>query len=479
MATLTIGSREVNVDDSFLSLPPDQQNATVEEIAKSLGPEFSMAKAVTDIPAEMKRTATEHIGSVKQNLFNNPQKSAIGGLLDTGKGLASAAMAIPDTLIGAPARSLLGHTLANTSHAIGGAINPEVAAKDNPQQMYEDFRPGVDQALMGLAPRAASSAGPRTVPQPTPTSPQLKKAATDVYESPQVKSIPVLPPDVANLSAGIENTLMQQGMRPTPGSAPGTFAELQRMTPPGFQPGGPGIGPVVSMSVDDIRAARRAFGETAKQQGPDFKATPDARASTVAISKIDDFLDTLAPQLKTANANYAAGSAADAADFRRIMADRRAGKTGSGSNIENTLRQEADKISNRGLKPDEVAAKDRIVLGSTARNALRKVGKLGVQDGLSLLLHGGAAGATGGLSLPIAAAGTAARKIGEVLTKREITALSDQIRSRSPLAQSLQALPAKQASKVTKSLIAALMAGSPARQPSLMMIPARAKDDER
>ncbi len=37
MTTLNINGRRVTVDDSFLSLSPDQQNATVEEIAKSLG----------------------------------------------------------------------------------------------------------------------------------------------------------------------------------------------------------------------------------------------------------------------------------------------------------------------------------------------------------------------------------------------------------------------------------------------------------
>jgi hypothetical protein len=37
MPTLNIGGRKVKVDDSFLSLTPDQQNATVEEIAASFG----------------------------------------------------------------------------------------------------------------------------------------------------------------------------------------------------------------------------------------------------------------------------------------------------------------------------------------------------------------------------------------------------------------------------------------------------------
>jgi len=38
MPTLNIEGHKVQVDDSFLQLSPDQQNATVDEIAKSLGP---------------------------------------------------------------------------------------------------------------------------------------------------------------------------------------------------------------------------------------------------------------------------------------------------------------------------------------------------------------------------------------------------------------------------------------------------------
>jgi hypothetical protein len=479
MARLNIGGRQVTVDDSFLSMPPDQQNATVEEIAKSLGPEFSANAPGTGIADEMKRSATDTASSINQNLLNNPQKSAIGGLLDTGKGLASAAMAVPDLLIGAPARSLLGRGLTAASHEAGKVINPEVAAKDDPREMYESFRPGVDQALSAMAPRSASPVGPRTIPAPTPTAPQLKQAAVDVWESPQTKSIQALPPDVANLALKIESELMQSGARPSTGSAPSTFAELKRMTPPGFGAKGPGIGPVQSVSVDDLRAIRRAFGETAKQTA-DFKPTPDARAASIAIDRIDDFLDTLSPALREANANYAAGSRAQSLDYRAIQAQHRADKTGSGSNIENTMRQEVDKIGNRGLSASEVAARNRIVEGSTARNALRKVGKLGVSDGLSLLLHGGAAAGTGGASVPIAVAGTAARKIGEVLTRREISALSEQLRTRSPLAKALQPLPPKEASKLTKSLIGALMAGSPARQQSMMsLMPSRADEDQR
>ena len=45
MATLNIDGRRVKVDDSFLSLSPEQQNATVEEIAASFAPVGAKAKS--------------------------------------------------------------------------------------------------------------------------------------------------------------------------------------------------------------------------------------------------------------------------------------------------------------------------------------------------------------------------------------------------------------------------------------------------
>lgn len=55
MATLNIGGRRVTVDDSFLSLSPEQQNATVDEIARSLGsapePAAPAARGAPEKPA--------------------------------------------------------------------------------------------------------------------------------------------------------------------------------------------------------------------------------------------------------------------------------------------------------------------------------------------------------------------------------------------------------------------------------------------
>ena len=442
-------------------LPPgfvlDEQPGLLSRIGSSIGPEISGA-------------FNENLEAVKGMYGGTAEKGVIQQTLDVGKGLLGFPGMLASPITGA-ARAIGGHAMADAVHKTGQVIAPELAAKDDPRQMYEEAKGGVDQAMMAMAPRGASPKGLRTMPAQVPTSVDLINDAKGVYQSPAIKSINIPPNDVVSLTGGLQNELLTRGFRPTKGSAPGTFAEIERMTPDPR---------VMSVGVDDLRAARRAFGETAKNRGPDFKPTTDAAAATSAIHKIDDFLDTLAPELRDANANYAAGKRADMLDYRTIKADKEAAMTGSGSNMENKLRQAVIKIGDRGLSKSEIAARDRIGEGSAGRNALRKVGKLGVSDGLSLLLHAGAATGTGGATLPIAAAGTIARKLGEILTRREIAALSKTMRSRSPLAQALAASPQfAKVPKGAKAIAAALLSQSRDAPVFAGMRPSYAEDNQR
>jgi hypothetical protein len=48
VTVLEIAGKQVEVDDSFMQLPPDQQNKTVEEIAGHLGASSSQPPAEGD-----------------------------------------------------------------------------------------------------------------------------------------------------------------------------------------------------------------------------------------------------------------------------------------------------------------------------------------------------------------------------------------------------------------------------------------------
>lgn len=390
--------------------------------------------AVTDIIPEIKNAASENMAAIKEGFApegGKAQQGTIGGLMSTGKGLLGIAGLAASPITGA-ARSLLGHPLADAEHAIGGVINPQVATQDDPAQMYSHAKEGVDTAMMALKPSGATPRGIGTMPAPSPSIADLKTSARAVWNDPAIKTAPISGVDATRLASGSQNDLLAQGFRPTTGSAPGTFAEVQRMTPPAG----------VSVTVDDLRAARRALNMTAKQRDPIGGLTPDALAAKSVIEKIDNTLDSVSPKLRDANADYAAAKTAELLDYRSMKAEHRAARSGSGSNIENTLRQEVDKIPNRGLKPAEIALRDQITEGTPVRNTLRKVGKLGFNDGLSVMYHAGMAIPTGGANLPVGVAATIARKVGEALTTKQIRDLNEMIRARTPLARSMPPLQA-------------------------------------
>lgn len=78
MATLNIAGRTVQVDDAFLKLSPEQQNATVEEISKSLG--------ISGQPSQPSSAPAQQPAGE----FKLPVRSFAGDLNDVVRGLANA-----------------------------------------------------------------------------------------------------------------------------------------------------------------------------------------------------------------------------------------------------------------------------------------------------------------------------------------------------------------------------------------------------
>lgn len=419
---------------------------------------FRLSDAVTDIPAEIGRTFTSNLNTFKEGA-NRADKGPIEGLLNTGK----AALAVPGMLaspITGAVRSLGGHTMSYLTHKAGQLINPEVAAKDDPQKMYETAAGDVDAAMLaarpvGGTPKGITAAPPKALPAPTVQ--ELKASSRAAYNSPEVAAVQINPQSTANLSAKIENDLAKRGFRA--GREKDVFDEVKGLTPPQG---------VTSVSVADLDSARKSLGIMARERDVVGQPTPKAAAASIAKEHIDDYLPNISQAdviagdpvkasaiMRDAQKDWGAAKRAQAVDLQLTRADRQAAKSGSGSNIENSMRQKIAVLLDNpkrtvGFTDAEKQAMESIVRGTPTRNVMRKAGKLGVDGGLSMAWNTAAALGTGGASLPITAASTAARKIGEMLTAAEGRKLSEMIRSRSSLAQSNKGLAAVQQALLPK-----------------------------
>lgn len=407
---------------------------------------FRLSDAVTDIPAEIGRTFTSNLNTFKEGA-NRGGMGPVEGLLNTGK----AALAVPGMLaspITGAARSLIGHPMAYFQHKAGQIINPEVAAKDDPKKMYETAAGDVETSLLAAKPGVRSALKP-----PVPTVADLKDAARASYKSPEVEAVRINPQSTANLAAQIESDLAKQGFRPKPNQGAPVFEEVRGLVPP------QGVGAV---SVADIDSARKALGVIAKERDLTGAPTANASAARAAIDHINDYLPNLkqadvlagdaakaAGILDEARSNWGAAKRAEAVDLQLTRADRQAAKSGSGSNIENSMRQKIATLLDNpkrtvGFSDAEKAAMESIVRGTPMRNVMRKAGKLGVDGGLSMAWNTAAALGTGGASLPITVGSTAARKIGEAMTSKAGRQLSEMVRSRSASSQRNQGVAAVQ-----------------------------------
>jgi hypothetical protein len=152
--------------------------------------------------------------------------------------------------------------------------------------------------------------------------------------------------------------------------------------------------------------------------------------------------------LKEARGNAAAGFRSDRVTGVEKTIARRTAAANSGRNLDNTIRQRLTSLiestkGSRGLSEAEEKAIDDIIFGRPSKNAARMISNLlGGGGGLgSTLLSGGAAaggaatmgpiGALLGLIPPIVGGG--ARTAANTMSKNEMKALDDLIRSRSPL----------------------------------------------
>jgi hypothetical protein len=176
---------------------------------------------------------------------------------------------------------------------------------------------------------------------------------------------------------------------------------------------------------------------------------PGNKSNNKAVSEIVKAIDNVttsprAGDVLTGNADAAGkiikqarelaqrSAKAEQLDYAVQSAANRAASSGSGGNVDNATRQNIRKMleRGRGFSPDERAAMQQVIDGTSGQNALRLAGKLSPQgNGLMLALQAGAAGASGGATVPLAMAGGAAKWAADRGTQNSVDELSRIIRA--------------------------------------------------
>jgi hypothetical protein len=246
MANLTIEGRSVTVDDSFLALSHDEQNATVDEISKSLGP---AAPSPTPAPAQQALAPAQQALAPAPQQASAAQPSFLGSAVST---LGHAASDIP--VIGPAAQWLTDNALAQTVGRMSGQdpgdwLKHAQAARDandqaNPIAAEAGGVAGNVAAAMatgGASPVAAEALGMsgKLLPSIEAGAPQLGRA----------------------VSSGLSTFGLTAADKMVRGEAPAQAA--QEAVGPGMLGAGlpvaaDGIGKAVGAGVDAINGARQA-----------------------------------------------------------------------------------------------------------------------------------------------------------------------------------------------------------------------------
>ena len=249
----------------------------------------------------------------------------------------------------------------------------------------------------------------------------LRSAKNAAYDAADQAGVSYAPPAFERLVDDVANDLQSARLNPARNpKAASMLEELQGMR---------GQAPTLTQ-LDDLRQIVRR----------DVAGSPSEKFFADRIIKqIDAFTDSAGPQ------DVLSGSADDASTlirtardlntrYRKVesvttaldRAERRAGRTGSGGNVDNATRQNLDRIldTTPNLTAEEQAALRSIVMGGKGQNLLRQIGKLSPQgNGLMAGLNLGAAAFGGPLGAIPAVAGLLAKLKADRITSDKVRKL--------------------------------------------------------
>lgn len=174
-------------------------------------------------------------------------------------------------------------------------------------------------------------------------------------------------------------------------------------------------------TIGEIDRVRRAISKNVARRGDGNQR----RLGSQMIRSLDESLEATGGDetLRRARDLYAREQKVRSVETAMSKAGRNSRKSGSGANGDNAIRQRMDALlKTPGLKPDEIAAIEDIVMGDPVRNTLRSYGQTSpIAGGLAATLNGGLGLMTsGGTVLAHSVPSTAAKVAADQMAKAKV-----------------------------------------------------------
>jgi hypothetical protein len=284
---------------------------------------------------------------------------------------------------------------------------------------------------------------PRITP---PSGEELKRLGGEGFNAVRSMDVDYSSRAVSDMAIGLRQRLEKDGLLAE--VAPTTHSIVNKLIDPPE-------GSVVT--IESLNAAKQAL-RAARQN---FTNPNERIAAERLIRGMEEFVENVDPRsvvagpaaeagrlTREARQNYAAGKRSERITGVGEKAERRAAGANSGQNLDNSIRSRVASVleqpkQRQGFSKPEIAALEKTVRGTPARNATRYVGNLfggggglgqAVTSGIGAgagAMAGGAPGAVAG-GILAAMTGTGAKQLGNMLTRRSLNKADELVRKRSP-----------------------------------------------
>lgn len=467
MVTLSINGRKVQVDDSFRNMSPEQQEATVNEIASSMGgdkapmsldeyyssgiyageynPLGSIARSLDAASTAAGNSLTFGFGDEVSDIWgggdsqrarqeeleaSNPVSSIVGGV---GGGLVgmNALQGSGATLMGrfgTDAMTGVAGLLARTGLAgAEGAGYGALSAYGNDQDISTGaILGGIGGAGGNLIGEGVQSAlNSRKLQEMVPTVDDLKAQASSLYDAAEKNGVIASPQMTRGLANDIRDIARGEELITPKGRISEAYpraAEALKLVDDYAD---------TAMNPKQMQVVRETLADARNStQGK------EKRIASMMLRKFDDFTDPLAPELEQARkVSQRAFKGQDLEKLRDLGEVRASQFSASGS--ENAMRTEYRQLdraiakgTEQGWSPAEIQAIQNVSRGTTGQKLARNVGRFaptgpvsfgvtaGIPFGVGNAIGGPALGAT--LAAGAAGLGYGGRAVASALQNRNI-----------------------------------------------------------